>query len=83
MLMAVSLSDTIFAKLPNAWYASCPFLSFLGHIIELGASLITCVTHKKVFLLLYFAAWVFYVSYSLAQGYIDVGKTVFSSEGLR
>ncbi|MCH94547.1 GMFP4 [Trifolium medium] len=54
MLMAVSLSDTIFAKLPNAWYAYFPFPVIFGA----------------------------YHRISLAQGYIDVGKTVFSSEGL-
>jgi hypothetical protein len=34
MLMAVSLSDSIFDKLPKAWYAYCSFpLPFLGNII--------------------------------------------------
>lgn len=32
MLMAVSLSDSIFDKLPKAWYECCVFLPFLWHI---------------------------------------------------
>jgi len=67
MLMAVSLSDNIFHKLPKAWYAYCSFPVIFGayHCVRLGVSLITSVTRKRFCFLLYFAASVCNVLSSL------------------